>query len=85
MLAVYAEVVVVGLMTELAVRTSQSKLLHVMGTELTLGQEKLSSEAIQTVWSQLAEDQRDEEQRPARARDDPEQLRMQLHETHRVA
>ncbi len=38
MLAVYAEVDI-GLMTEHAVRTSQSKLLHVMGTELTPAQE----------------------------------------------
>ncbi len=57
MLAVYAEVDV-GLMAEHAVQTSQSNILHVMGSALTPDQEKLNTDEIQKFWSQLAEDQR---------------------------
>ncbi len=84
MLAVYAQVDV-GLMTEHAVRTSQSSFLNSMGTELTQAQAKLSHDAIQKFWSQLADDQRDQEQQPARTRDDPEQLRRQLQAAHQAA
>ncbi len=84
MLAVYAEVDMC-LMTEHAVQTSQSTILNVTGSALTPEQEKLNNEAIQKFWSQLADDQREEEAHPSRVRDDPETMRRELQEAYRMA